>query len=503
MAIGNKIRIDLEGQRDINAGFELSTGDVNAYGLVLEFYKGNKQFDATGYNLVVYAKRSGSNIPIPDVGKIVDGKGYYVIKPSMYSTAGSTQIEIVLTDVLGMAFTPKVLSFDVRKGFASESGQLDEEDYSVLANLIQASQTAISQTESAIEYANTQGQYAKAMGDEAASGKLQFVIAPHNAVNKNRADLVLTGINDIARINEQILYLKERRDLIGDGSQQIRIDFMGGEIICEKRITLYSNMSIYGNNTLLNANVSLNGLERPEAFFSVMAGVDADNVTIDGFRMYNLFMGQFNEGYTIYIRSGRVSNCSIGYEGGIIYAPAICIEEEGRVENCEILCNNANNPGAAAIMVGNGRVADCNVEGRISRLGAGIRVSEGEVRNCRVRFARGTDGIRVVNGDITDCNIVTCGEIYDGIAFYVSNGNISNCTISNLSSKATGFRVNTRGMVSNCTIVSAEGLATCINLLTGEGAATNNVINSMEAGVAGIIGIGMTRNNLIEGVWDS
>src|SRR5690554_1980677 len=122
MAISNVIKIELNGPRDINAGFTLSTGDISAYGLVLEFYQSNKFYDITGYNIAVYARVSGGNITIPDVGSVANGKGYYVIKPSMYSTAGSTRLEIVLTDNRGMVFVTKVLHFEVRGGFSADTG---------------------------------------------------------------------------------------------------------------------------------------------------------------------------------------------------------------------------------------------------------------------------------------------------------------------------------------------------------------------------------------------
>ncbi len=137
--ITHKIKIDMDGQREIYSELELSTGDYNAYGLVLEFYTGGKFYDITGYNLAVYARRSGSDVPIPDVGRVEGGKGYYVIKPSMYAYAGRTQL---LTGA-GMHAVTKVLYFTVRSGFSSSGGAVvDEADYSVLGQLIQEAQAA-------------------------------------------------------------------------------------------------------------------------------------------------------------------------------------------------------------------------------------------------------------------------------------------------------------------------------------------------------------------------
>lgn len=153
MAIANTIRIDLDGQKDIQAGVSLSTGDTNAYGLVLEFYKDGAFYDITGYNLAIYARRSGAVAPIPDVGTVQNGKGYYVIKPSMYAYAGETQIELVLTDSIGMSFVSKVLHFNVHGGF-STTATVSETDYSVLGTLIQQAQAAVTNANSAADYAN-------------------------------------------------------------------------------------------------------------------------------------------------------------------------------------------------------------------------------------------------------------------------------------------------------------------------------------------------------------
>ena len=139
----------------------MSTGDINAHGLVLEFYKGSTFYDVTGYNLVVYAKQSGSVVPIPDVGTVSNGKGYYVIKPSMYNNIGTTQLEIVLADNQGMAVVTKVLHFDVRGGFSTYGGSVvNEADYSVLGQLIQQAQATISSAANAAAYAQIQGDYA-------------------------------------------------------------------------------------------------------------------------------------------------------------------------------------------------------------------------------------------------------------------------------------------------------------------------------------------------------
>ena len=147
----NKIRIELSGQRDIQ-GINLTTGDVN-YGLILEFYKDSVVYDITGYNIAVYAKLTGLDTPIPDVGTVANGKGYYIIKPSMYVYGGETQLEIVLTDNTSSHITTKVLHCPVRSGF-SAAQTIAKADYSVLATLMQQAQAATSNANNAAEYAN-------------------------------------------------------------------------------------------------------------------------------------------------------------------------------------------------------------------------------------------------------------------------------------------------------------------------------------------------------------
>ena len=162
--IPTKIRIDLDGQKDISVPIILSAGDTNAYGLILEFFQRGQPFDITGFNLAVFAKRAGSNTPIADVGTVTGGKGYYVIKPSMYIYQGETQLEIVLTDT-GSVVT-KVLHFAVRSGFSVNGGSvIDEADYSVLTTLIQRAQSSIQQADYFTAYAQAQGDYAKSAAD--------------------------------------------------------------------------------------------------------------------------------------------------------------------------------------------------------------------------------------------------------------------------------------------------------------------------------------------------
>ena len=70
----------------------------------------------------------------------------------MYAYAGETKLEIVLTDNMGKHFVTKVLIFQVRSGF-STGAIVEEQDYSVLSQLIQQSQAAIADANNAAQYA--------------------------------------------------------------------------------------------------------------------------------------------------------------------------------------------------------------------------------------------------------------------------------------------------------------------------------------------------------------
>ena len=150
--VANKIKISLDGQREIYTDIVLTAGDFNAYALILEFEKNGGFYDVTGYNISVYAKREGTNVPIPDVGRVENGKGYYVIKPSMYLAGAELQLEVILSS-LNSFTTTTILHFPLRNGFSNQGGSVvDEKDYSVLAQLIQSAQNATDEAMSAANY---------------------------------------------------------------------------------------------------------------------------------------------------------------------------------------------------------------------------------------------------------------------------------------------------------------------------------------------------------------
>jgi len=128
-----------------------------------------------------------------------------------------------------------------------------------------------------------------------------FVIAPADAVNKERADLVLTGDPeaDRAAIQEAIDDLHNKRESTGIA---IRIDFLGGTIDVGTKtdgnvivIPLgYDNIHLYGNGVKIAGYVEM---------YSVFTN-NADNVIIDGFNVNN--SSNYGDGL-----SNSGTNCTI------------------------------------------------------------------------------------------------------------------------------------------------------------------------------------------------
>ena len=105
------------------------------------------------------------------------------------------------------------------------------------------------------------------------SAGLQYTIAPANAVNKEKADLILTGIpeDDLAAINGAIEMLHAARE---STDIAIRIDFLGGIIdVGEKSdgsaiVIQYDNIHLYGNGVQITGMVYDSAYEET---FSIMA----------------------------------------------------------------------------------------------------------------------------------------------------------------------------------------------------------------------------------------
>ena len=402
MAIPYKIDINLDGQSDIYTSIVLSTGDYNAYGLELEFRKNGQFYDITGYNLAVYAKRSGATVPIADVGRVEGGRGYYTIKPSMYSVSGDMQLEIVLTDNF-MHHVTKVLHFTVRAGF-SAGVPVDLPDWSVLTTLIQQGRAVITDAINAANYAYN-----------APRTGLQYVIAAPDAVNRERADLVLKEDDPASQINNAIEELQQARN--GNTDIAIRIDFLGGTInVGEKTdgsaIVIpegYDNIYLRGNGVKLTGEVYDPDYDK---IYSVFTN-NADNVIIDGFNIVNnasdYGYGLYNTGTNCTITGNTCSSSSGLYNTGT---------------NCTITGNTCSGEHAGLYNFG----TNCTITGN----------------TCSGEY----DGLSNTGNN---CTITgnTCSGEHDGSGLCNTG---TNCTIiGNTCSSSSGIGLGNSG--NNCTII--------------------------------------------------
>ena len=117
------------------------------------------------------------------------------------------------------------------------------------------------------------------------SKNTNFIIAPSNAVNKERADLVLTGDvdGDAVAINQAITDLHTTR---GNANIAIRVDFLGGTVSLElgNQIRIpYDNFKLYGNGVYIVGEGSAQETEG-------IIHITGDNVTLDGFDALCNFM---------------------------------------------------------------------------------------------------------------------------------------------------------------------------------------------------------------------
>jgi len=122
------------------------------------------------------------------------------------------------------------------------------------------------------------------------AGYIGFIIAPADAINKERADLVLTGdpASDRTAIQNAITMLHTMRASV---DVAIRIDFMGGNIdlgtVTDGSAIViplgYDNIHLYGNGVKLTGYVYDSDYVETYSVFTN----NADNVIIDGFNIVN------------------------------------------------------------------------------------------------------------------------------------------------------------------------------------------------------------------------
>ena len=247
------------------------------------------------------------------------------------------------------------------------------------------------------------------------SNPANFVIAPSNAVNKERADLVLTGDPeaDRAAINQAITDLHTSRE---STDIAIRIDFLGGTIDIGTKtdgdaIVIpdgYDNIHLYGNGVKLTGEVyDSDDVE----IYSVFTN-NADNVIIDGFNIVNnasgFTCGLYNTGANCIIAD---NNCG-GSLGGITSTGNKCIITGN---TCSGNLGGLSNTGTNCTITGN----TCSgYFGGLSNTGTNCIITG---NTCSSNY---TDGLR---NSGTNCTITgnTCSGIDCGLS---NTGN--NCTIT-------------------------------------------------------------------------
>ncbi len=196
-----------------------------------------------------------------------------------------------------------------------------------------------------------------------------YTIAPFDAVNKERADLVLTGVpaDDLAAINNALTMLHTMRASV---DVAIRIDFLGGTIYVGTKtdgdaIVIpvgYDNIHLYGNGVKLTGDVYDSDYVE---IYSVFTN-NADNVIINGFNIVNNAgdqdCGLYNTG----------TNCTI--TGNTCNASVYGLYNSGN--NCTITGNTCNASGYGLYNGSTSTTDKCIITGNICLFG-GISVKTG------------------------------------------------------------------------------------------------------------------------------
>ncbi len=131
--INYKVRIDLEGEREICENIVFTTGDKSGYRLDFLFYSNGKRIDTSLCGLTVKAKRADGAVII-DSGVTTKDETYYIVADNAYSVKGELEFEVALVKADGSYATTKVISAQVREGFG-EIGLSSADNEPVLAKL--------------------------------------------------------------------------------------------------------------------------------------------------------------------------------------------------------------------------------------------------------------------------------------------------------------------------------------------------------------------------------
>lgn len=143
--INYNLKIDTDGEKIFASDISFVSGDVGAYKLTLEFFNNGKALDVSNYLLVVRAKRA-DGVVINGAGEIVNNKGVFIPKNSMYAIPGEVILEFALTDSAKNYITTKIITAEVIEGIGTD-GKPQESEVSVFVTLL-------SQIQAKVESAN-------------------------------------------------------------------------------------------------------------------------------------------------------------------------------------------------------------------------------------------------------------------------------------------------------------------------------------------------------------
>jgi len=239
-----------------------------------------------------------------------------------------------------------------------------------------------------------------------------FVIAPSNAINKERADLVLTGVpaDDVLAINNAITTLHNARE---STDVAIRIDFLGGQIDVGTKNDgsaieiVYENFHLYGNGVTITGEVE--DLSHDMIYYVVLV---LNNTVFDGFNVLNT--AEFGSG--AYVEGGIIKDCTANAETPYGLYLSECV-----AWNCLGVSNSATGLSAyhsklyACKGVGvSGIFSDTSIlnlcEGS-STEGIGIEIISGSLNGCT---GTGPEGINSNGADLFGCK----GSSLGGAAIY-------------------------------------------------------------------------------------
>ena len=234
---------------------------------------------------------------------------------------------------------------------------------------------------------------------------IHYSIAPANAVNKERADLVLTGVpaDDLAAINNAIAMLHTAR---ADTDIAIRIDFLGGNIdlgtVTDGSAIVipvgYDNIHLYGNGVKITGEVyDIN----EENMYSVLDS-SGNNCILDGFDIHNSGDYGLNNSGTNCIISGNT--CSGGYSYGLSNTGTNCTITGNTCSSSDV--GGLYNTGTGCTITGNTCSSSSDVGG-LYNTGTGCIITG---NTCSSDYGTGLYNLG------TNCTITsnTCGGSYGG-----------------------------------------------------------------------------------------